>query len=119
DRFDSHKIEASLAIGAELTTQIHIGLFGVLLLIQAIFVGFPDIEQRAWNRRAIGGKYTSHHDSRVALAILADCCPQWHFWCTFAVEWPEDRTLGCAVRQAMIDGINQHRGTGDIGEQNK
>src|SRR6266699_3882656 len=54
DGFDSHKAVASLAVGAELAAQIHLGLLGVLLLVQPVFVGLPDVEQGTSNGCPIG-----------------------------------------------------------------
>ena len=47
--FDTHKAVVSLAVGAELATQIHLGLFRVLLFIQPVLVRLPDIEQSIRN----------------------------------------------------------------------
>src|SRR5690348_11208619 len=119
DGFDAYKAVASLSVSTELATQIHFGLFEVLLLVQAVLAGLPDIEQRIWNRRPISGKHEACYHNWLASSILADGGPHWQFRGTCPVEWAKDRALGCTIRQAMIDGVDQHRYTCDIGEQNK
>src|SRR5215471_2377177 len=86
DGFDSHKAVASLAVGAELAAQIHLGLLGVLLLVQPIFASLPDVEQGIRNRCPIGRKHAPCHDHRVAPAIFVDGSPRWQLWCAFPVE---------------------------------
>src|SRR5713101_6014712 len=119
DGFDSHKAVASLAVGAELAAQIHLGLLGVLLLVQPVFVCLPDIEQSTGNGCPSGGKHAPRHDHRLAPTIFADGSPHGQLCCAFPVERAEDRALGCPTRQAMIDGIDQHRDPGNVGEQDE
>ncbi len=66
DGLDPHKAVASFTVAAELAAQIHIRLLRVLLLIQAVLVGLPHIEQRIWNRAPVGGKHSPHHHNWFA-----------------------------------------------------
>src|SRR5436305_10077062 len=83
--FDTHKAIASLAVGAELATQIHLGLFRVLLLIQPVIVRLPDIEQSIRNGCLIGRKHAPRHNDWLAPAILAAGSPHCQFRRTSAV----------------------------------
>src|SRR6266568_839199 len=102
DGLDAHKAVASLAVRTELAAQIHVGLLRVLLLVQSVLIGLPDIEQRTRNGGSIGGEHPPRHDGWLAPAILADAGPHGQLRSSFAVEGAEDRALGCLIRQAMV-----------------
>ncbi len=119
DGFDTRKAVAPFTISPKLAAQIHIGLLRVLLLVQTVLVSLPDIEQSARNGCPLRGKYPSRHDDRLAAAILADGCSHWQFLRAFPVERAKNCALGCPIRHAMIDSVDQHRYAGNIGEQNK
>src|SRR5947209_11760939 len=112
--FDTHKAVASLAVGAELATQIHLGLFRVLLLIQPVLVRLPDIEQSIRNRCPISRKHAPRHNDWLTPAIFADGCPHCQLRRTLAVERAEDRALSCIVWQAVIVSIYHHHNLTDV-----
>src|SRR5260221_12595648 len=91
----------------------------MLLLVQSVLIGLPNIEQRVGNRCTVSGKHSSSYHNRFAPIILADGCACWQLWRPFPVKWAEDCALGCSIRRAMIDGIDQHCDPRDIAERIK
>src|SRR5579883_1061654 len=119
DGFDAHEAVAPLLIGAEFAAQIHIGLVGVLLLVQTVLVSLPDIEQRARDRRSIGGEHAPTHNDWLPALVLANAGSRRQLRRTLAIEWAKDRALGGPARLAVVDRIDKHRYTGHVREQNK
>jgi len=52
-RLDGAKGDAAIGIGGETAAQVHVGLLGILLLVEAFRRGMPDIDLRPGDRLAV------------------------------------------------------------------
>src|SRR5690242_8798936 len=115
DRLDTDEMEKALAVGAELAAQIHVALGRILLLIQTVLVGFPDIQQGMGDGRAVERVDMSADHSWLTSAVEVNRGTRRQFARACAIKGAKDCALGDTLLGAVVDGIYQHTCAGHIG----
>lgn len=118
-RLDRHERVAAVGVGAEAAAQVHVGLGGVLLFVEAVSVGLPHVQYGAGNRRALGGQDPARHDDGLAAAVAADGGAGGQLWCAGAIEGGQQGGLGSAIVGAVIDGVHQDADPERVGQQDE
>ena len=92
---------------------------GFLHVVETVFVGLPDIDDRAGDRRAVGRTHDAVGIQRLAFQTRRHVGAERHHRRVFRVERPENRTVGAALARLLIDGVDQHRDAQHVGQQNE
>ena len=99
-----------------LRVRLHVGLLHV---VEALVVGLPDIDLRARQRAAVRVEDATGHQARLALAVQRDQGAELAGRRLDDVEWTQHGRLRRTADAAVVDRLDQHRDTQDVGEQDQ